>query len=144
MMEHWRREERLKEEQSCRNGSCSTPAHDTPVRAPPAHDDQLAISVAKSASSPLRPIDMRARAKEDLGRLHYRFGQCWVRMNGESNIAGQSRHFNGEYAFGNHFAGPDSDDPDSKYALGLRIEDQLRHAFRTIESHGAPGRGPRE
>ena len=63
-------------------------------------------------------------------------------MDGHRHVAGERRHFDGEHAFGDQLAGARADDADTEHAFGLRIDEQLGHAFGTIEGDGASGRGP--
>ena len=63
-------------------------------------------------------------------------------MDGQCNVMSERAHFDGEHAFGDQFAGAYADDPNTQHALGLRIEDQLGHAFGAVESHGAAGGSP--
>jgi len=67
-----------------------------------------------------------------------------MRVNGHRHIAGQCCHFDGEHSFGNQFAGTDANNADTEDALCMRINDQLCHSFRSIESDSPSGCGPRK
>ena len=59
-----------------------------------------------------------------------------------ADVPGQCGHLDRQHAFGDQFSRAGADDSHAQHALGLRIEDQLRHAFGAIDRHGAAGGGP--
>src|SRR5579864_1284155 len=59
-----------------------------------------------------------------------------MRMDAQCNIAGQGSHLNREHALSDQLARTGSYDADAEHALGLRIDDQFRHAVRAINGDG--------
>ena len=67
-----------------------------------------------------------------------------MRVNGESYVAGERGHFDGEHALGDHLACAGADDAYAEHAFGLRIKDQASSCLRggRWSRHGR--RRPRE
>src|SRR5438445_7433191 len=67
-----------------------------------------------------------------------------MRMDRQRDIFGQRTHFDGEYAICNQFSGACAHDTYPQHALTLRINNELRHAFRSVEGHRSSRGGPGE
>src|SRR5438552_9342042 len=65
-------------------------------------------------------------------------------MNRERDIFGQRTHFDCEYAFCNQFSGACAHDTYPQHALTLRINNELGHAFRSVDGHRSSRGGPGE
>src|ERR1700677_917685 len=84
----------------------------------------------------LGAINIGAGAKENFGGIHQRLRKRGMWMNSECDVFGESAHFDGQHSLGDEFACACADDSYAQYALGLRIYDQLGHAFSAVDSHG--------
>src|SRR6266571_2475228 len=67
-----------------------------------------------------------------------------MRMDRQRDIFGQRTHFDCEYAFCNQFSGACAHDTYPQHALTLRINNELGHAFRSVEGHRSSRGGPGE
>src|SRR6185436_13977397 len=89
-------------------------------------------------------VDVRGVSKEYFRRFHQRLRHRGMRMDAEFQVRGERGHFDGQHTFGDVLAGARADHADAQDALCLRIDDELRHAVRTIDGNRAADRGPRE
>src|ERR1700680_3969977 len=67
-----------------------------------------------------------------------------MRMDGECDVFDERAHLDGEHSFRYEFAGAGADNSYPQHALGLRIDDQLGHAFSSVDCHGASRGAPGE
>src|SRR5438874_13686560 len=89
-------------------------------------------------------INVRGLSVENFGGFHNGFRQRGMWMNSERKVLRQRSHLDCETGFGDHLANANSDQSCPEHALGLRIDDELGHSFRAVESHctarGSPGK----
>src|SRR5579863_7330652 len=106
------------------------------------------MRIERAADEPqsrtLGPVHIGAGAEEDFGGIHYCLRKRGMWVDGERNIFGERAHFDGEHAFGDEFAGPGAHNSHTQHALSLGINDQLGHAFGSIDGKGTARGGPRE
>src|SRR5262249_8711349 len=101
-------------------------------------------SRARRMLAALGPINIGARAEEDLGGIHDGLRERWVRMDSQRDVLGEGAHFDREPSLRDQFASASADNSNTQHAFGLRIDDQLGRAFRAVEGQGTSGSAPGE